>query len=1293
MISFHNFSASSFRNFYVVCIATLSFVLALHSEPANHVGLRSADADRRVTSSGSSQLQEKADEKPSGCVSCHTSTDEPTMHPTRTVHLDCVDCHGGNSSVSIAPGTAPGSLEYNAVKEKAHVQPRNAAFKNRGNLPERTYSLWLKESEEYTKFVNPGDLRVAPETCGANGCHASEVRAVSTSMMTHAGLLWGAALYNNGGYPSKNARFGESYNRDGVPQSIKTFPKPTAEETRAKGVLPELDPLYRWEISQPGNVLRVFERGGHKKAEIGNPNREEVPGKPDDKLSDRGLGTELRTDPVFLGLQKTRLLDPILSLPGTDDHPGDYRESGCSACHVIYANDRDAAHSGAYASFGHSGFSASSDPAIPKNERGHPIKHTFTRSIPSSQCMICHIHPGTNMVATYFGLTWWDNESDGDKMYPKEQRNPTEGDRYQSYLRNPEASAVRGLWGDEKFLEQTGSPDFNKQLKTTQFADFHGHGWIFRSVFSHDRKGNWLDKDGQQIAFDDPDRFGKTVHLADIHLEKGMQCNDCHFEQDNHGNGRIYGEPRAAVEIDCVDCHGTIRKKATLLTSGPAAPDPVVPGGERGRHLDGLRTPWGLKRFEWRGDKLIQRSMSEESKEWEVVQTLDTITPGNEHFSRKSLRAKLMSKNGVVATNAPDNDAALAHSNEKMTCYSCHTSWTPTCFGCHLQMTANARRPMLHNEGLLTKNYTTYNFQVLRDDIYMLGVDGTVTSHRIAPARSSCAILVSSQNANREWLYYTQQTISAPGFSGQAFSTFVPHTVRAKETKQCSDCHVSAENDNNAWMAQLLLQGTNFMNFMGRYVYVATGNKGLEAIAVAEHDEPEAIYGSDLHRIAYPDNYKKFVAQGRNLHAVAEHSGNVLDIQARGEYAYAASGTAGLRVYDTANIDNKGFSEKITTAPVSPAGQRFFVLTKNAVAIASPTTLGVDPLRQQLPENEEQPIHLLYGFLYVADKEEGLVIIGNPDLKSKSPGVGTLLDGNPGNNFLRRALTFNPDGILTGAHRIAIAGTFAYILTDKALVVVDLENPRAPRVKATIGAPALNNPRGVAVQFRYAFVVDRDGLKVLDVTDLTQPKPVANALVPLEDARNVYVARTYAYVSAGKQGLAIVDVERPDAPKLDQIFNSEGQLNDVNDVKIGMVAASAFAFVADGKNGLRVLQIVSPWDDPGHFSGFSPRPTAKLIATARMRGPALSISKGIDRDRAVDESGNQLAVFGRRGARPLNRAEAQALYFRKGQLYTVNDEPILNPQSGQPTTSSLDWLNRLRSWFLPAGVETSASRR
>ena len=110
------------------------------------------------------------------------------------------------------------------------------------------------------------------------------------------------------------------------------------------------------------------------------------------------------------------------------------------------------------------------------------------------------------------------------------------------------------------------------------------------------------------------------------------------------------------------------------------------------------------------------------------------------------------------------------------------------------------------------------------------------------------------------------------------------------------------------------------------------------------------------------------------------------------------------------------------------------------------------------------------------------------------------------------------------------------------------------------------------------------------------------------------------------------------------------------DIKIGMVDASAFAFVADGKNGLRVLQLLSPEDSPNSY-GFSPRPAPKLIASFRTAGPALAISKGIDRDCAVDESGNQIAVFGRRGARPFNRAEASRLYMRDGKPYTVSDDP------------------------------------
>jgi hypothetical protein len=93
------------------------------------------------------------------------------------------------------------------------------------------------------------------------------------------------------------------------------------------------------------------------------------------------------------------------------------------------------------------------------------------------------------------------------------------------------------------------------------------------------------------------------------------------------------------------------------------------------------------------------------------------------------------------------------------------------------------------------------------------------------------------------------------------------------------------------------------------------------------------------------------------------------------------------------------------------------------------------------------------------------------------------------------------------------------------------------------------------------------------------------------------------------------------------------------------------------------VQLFSP-QATSKFAGFSPKPVPKVIATFRTHGPALALSRGIDRDRAVDETGNQLAVFGRRGSRPLNRTEMQKLYLRDGELYTVTDDPQNAPVSG-----------------------------
>jgi hypothetical protein len=150
------------------------------------------------------------------------------------------------------------------------------------------------------------------------------------------------------------------------------------------------------------------------------------------------------------------------------------------------------------------------------------------------------------------------------------------------------------------------------------------------------------------------------------------------------------------------------------------------------------------------------------------------------------------------------------------------------------------------------------------------------------------------------------------------------------------------------------------------------------------------------------------------------------------------------------------------------------------------------------------------------------------------------------------------------------------------------------------------------------------------------------------------------------------------------MFNAGGALNDTRAVQIGSVSASQFALVADGKNGLRVVQLISPDTVPG-AQGFSPLPNPKLIATHHTKGEAICVSRGLERDRVVDETGGQTVVFGRRGARPFHLDEMERFYRRaeisdakdvdvrrKGELYRVEDVTlsggVLSTKSGTTLT-------------------------
>jgi len=86
-----------------------------------------------------------------------------------------------------------------------------------------------------------------------------------------------------------------------------------------------------------------------------------------------------------------------------------------------------------------------------------------------------------------------------------------------------------------------------------------------------------------------------------------MQVRDCQFRaRQPRAMGKFMESRAAAVEIDCVDCHGTIRRKGYADKVGRAAPGRTAAGEPRGRRLDGVALRrQELRRFELAAGQVV----------------------------------------------------------------------------------------------------------------------------------------------------------------------------------------------------------------------------------------------------------------------------------------------------------------------------------------------------------------------------------------------------------------------------------------------------------------------------------------------------------------------------------------------------------------------------------------------------------------------------------------------------------------------------------------------------------------
>jgi len=174
----------------------------------------------------------------------------------------------------------------------------------------------------------------------------------------------------------------------------------------------------------------------------------------------------------------------------------------------------------------------------------------------------------------------------------------------------------------------------------------------------------------------------------------------------------------------------------------------------------------------------------------------------------------------------------------------------------------------------------------------------------------------------------------------------------------------------------------------------------------------------------------------------------------------------------------------------------------------------------------------------------------------------------------RAAHAAEPPTVLSGqaggpVYAVAVAGRFAYVGEGLGLTVLDVADPRRPRVVGR-SAPWADFVQDVAVEGNHAYVAaGAAGLRVVDVADPSRPREVGRWDTE-GTAWSVALAGGFAYVADGSEGLQVVDVWHPGAPR------GVGSLRWDRGEAQGVAVDGALALLAASDGGVRVVGIADP---------------------------------------------------------------------------------------------------------------------
>lgn len=592
------------------------------------------------------------------CMTCHNGSQDndyagPGLlnpHPfPGAANLSCTTCHGGNpNGVDRVTSHVPTPPE---IGDDQNLINNTTAYFNRLTLTgidkfaNYTVNGVTYTPLDYLRFINPGDLRVVNNSQGCGQCHTAHAEVVSGSPLATSAGIFSGAMYAAG---AENA----------LTQNRGLF-----EDTAADLAFRAVQKAgYVFDPAKVGAVGRLLEffvfsvRNQFGGSNLHNNQAYNSPG----LIGDLAANNQVITNSNLANLYHEQVAftcgDCHLGSAGANNRYGDYRSSGCTACHMPYSLD---------------GRSGSQDPNVNKlepidpddidaPERSHVRSHRIAsvhKTLPSGTtiegiddytCAGCH--QGSNRtVMQYWGIRLDQNQD------------VRRGVQYPS---NP--VSYQNTSGDTRLFDPAvGNNTFNGRNRN------------------------------QYLRFEDYDGDGRDDTPADVHYDAGMGCIDCHGSYDLHGgdvnnpsSASIMSRMEQAVAVRCETCHGTIDSYATTV-SGTAHD-----GSTADLAVDAKGNPLPHVVRESNGDYYLTSRLT--GLRHYISQTRDTVVDsGQMHpVSNNPIYTPAASyamgrkdgdpQTGIGPRQTGDTPSSFAHS-DSMNCAACHSSWTNTCMGCHLE--------------------------------------------------------------------------------------------------------------------------------------------------------------------------------------------------------------------------------------------------------------------------------------------------------------------------------------------------------------------------------------------------------------------------------------------------------------------------------------------------------------------------------------------------------------------------------------------------------------------------------